>query len=310
MKLTLLITFFSLLASASEKLEVYVYPYSEVPANEAVRLGLIAGPDASGFEQFAEIENIEILQPRKAGEKSFVSQKEMANALKEAVSSSRYTFRIPNQIIVESKENLIPQLYLARKIIRAAQDQCAGCVVKIRDMRVPEIPRGRQMKSWDLDFTGLRVAGSNLIPLVAKMENGQDLRLFVQTQTHLEKLLPVSKRTLAIGERLSEQDVELKYVNVTFEKQSLLEKTDIVGKLVGKYLAVGQPFHAMDIKREPAAARGQIVRVLAGDENFEVSIQAQAEEPGFVGDIIKIKNTDSQKFMSGQLIEKGVVKLQ
>lgn len=310
MKLILLCTLFSLVATARERLEVFVYPFSEVPANEPIRIGSIAGPEGVGFKRFAEIENIEILPARKGGERSFVSQREMAAALKEAVASSQYSFRIPNQMIIESKENLIPQLYLARKILQAAQENCEECTVKIRDLRIPKIPKGKVMRSWEMDFAGIRIAGSNLIPLIVKMEDGTDLRLFVQTQTYLEKVVPVAKRALAIGERLTEQDIEQRHVDVTHEKQSLLEKADIIGKLAGKYLAVGQPFRMTDIKREPAANRGQIVRVLAGDDSFEVSIQAQAEEAGFVGDIIKIKNTDSQKFMSGLLVEKGVVKLQ
>jgi flagella basal body P-ring formation protein FlgA len=65
-----------------------------------------------------------------------------------------------------------------------------------------------------------------------------------------------------------------------------------------------------DLKREPAAHRGQVVRALVGDQDFEISINASAEENGFIGDLIKVKNLETQKMMSGIVIDKGVVKVQ
>jgi flagella basal body P-ring formation protein FlgA len=39
-------------------------------------------------------------------------------------------------------------------------------------------------------------------------------------------------------------------------------------------------------------------------------LNLQAEDSGFVGDVVKLKNLENQKVLTGIVVEKGVVKLQ
>lgn len=98
--------------------------------------------------------------------------------------------------------------------------------------------------------------------------------------------------------------------DVTFAKDGSLRMEDIQGQMAARSLPVGSTVWASDLKREPAAKKGQIVKALLGDDSFEISVNMMAEDSGFVGDLIKVKNLETQKVLSGLVTEKGVVKLQ
>jgi flagella basal body P-ring formation protein FlgA len=66
----------------------------------------------------------------------------------------------------------------------------------------------------------------------------------------------------------------------------------------------------VDLKREPAAQKGQMVQALIGTEEYEISASMLAEENGFVGDTVKVKNTETKKILSAVVVAKGLVKIQ
>jgi flagella basal body P-ring formation protein FlgA len=123
-------------------------------------------------------------------------------------------------------------------------------------------------------------------------------------------LVPVAKKLIRFGERLQAEDLEMIETDVTFVKEETPEMNAIVGMIANRSLTPRMPIILSDLKREPAARKGQVVKALVGDQTFEVSINASAEENGFIGDVIKIKNSETQKVMSAIVIEKGVVKVQ
>jgi flagella basal body P-ring formation protein FlgA len=72
----------------------------------------------------------------------------------------------------------------------------------------------------------------------------------------------------------------------------------------------GRAVFPSDLKREPAAERGKAVKVIAGDELYEVSLSGVAEDTGHIGDLIKVRNIESKKVFTAVVVEKGVVKIQ
>ena len=65
-----------------------------------------------------------------------------------------------------------------------------------------------------------------------------------------------------------------------------------------------------DLKKETVLKKGQMVKAIAGHAFFEVSISALAEEPGSIGDVIKLKNMDSLKMFSATIVDRGLVKIE
>jgi flagella basal body P-ring formation protein FlgA len=120
----------------------------------------------------------------------------------------------------------------------------------------------------------------------------------------------VTTRQLNPGEKITSRDFRMEEVDVTFAKDGVPKSSEVEGQLASRILSVNQPIFKSDYKKELAVTRGQLIRAISGNETFEVTSQAIAEEQGYVGDLIRIKNSESQKMLSGQIVEKGVVKVQ
>ena len=63
-------------------------------------------------------------------------------------------------------------------------------------------------------------------------------------------------------------------------------------------------------KAEVQAKRGQIVKGTLGDDDFQISLNVEAQDSGYIGDVIKVKNLETQKLLSAVIVDKGVVKVQ
>jgi flagella basal body P-ring formation protein FlgA len=126
----------------------------------------------------------------------------------------------------------------------------------------------------------------------------------------VQKSVPVARRFIRFGERIQMEDVEMAESNITHLKEESPLLSQVIGLIANKSLAAKTPVILSDLKREPAARKGQVLKALIGSSDFEVSINALAEENGFIGDVIKIKNSETQKTISAIIVEKGVVKVQ
>lgn len=299
------------ISSALARTEIQINPFSEVPALKPIRLGSIAAPVHDGDSHFEQIQDYEILAPRKTGDRYFLSRIEVARLLQEKiVIDHEFSFRIPNQIVVEAKQNLVIDSDVTRKILAKMKSKCSDCQFSVRDLKVPEIQSSEIMTDWELDDSQVTLRGAVLLPLKARFQNGSQKTFLVQAKLGEERQMMVARRDLKLGERISDEDYEMKWLDVTYQRESPLKESEAKSRVLARYLRAGSPLMIGDMKHEPGAMRGQIVTLIAGGQDLEVTSQAVAEEQGAIGDLIKVKISDSQKVISGKVIEKGVVRIQ
>lgn len=211
--------------------------------------------------------------------------------------------RVPSKIKVSFSTTPISKQEVERKIQNILQSRCHDCEYKVSVQSTPFPTQG----VWDLDYSQLAPRGGFLIPL----RDGDRRNIkWISGNIRVSKLTPVTTRMILQGERVQPSDVQLAMTDVTFAKDAPIGLSEIQGQVAARSIPLGNPLWISDLKREPAAQRGQVIKALVGDEGFEISVNVMAEENGFVGDVIKLKNMETQKPLSGMIVEKGVVKLQ
>lgn len=213
------------------------------------------------------------------------------------------SFKIPSEVNVRFSTTTISRAEVTRKVTNILQSRCNHCDFKISVQTTP-IPNS---KNWDLDFSQISAKGSFLIP-VRESESNQNK--WISGSARISQLTPVTTRLITQGERVQSEDVRLEMIDTTYAKDGVLRLADIQGQVATRALSVGSAVWSSDLRREPAAKRGQVVRAILGDSSFEITVNMVAEDNGYIGDLIKVKNLENQKILSGQIIEKGVVKLQ
>lgn len=301
---------FFLTLQAQARPEVSIPGSVEISQRPLLRLGDIASVSGGNEELLSFMDSIviredarELLLSQHLDSQEILNKVRTAMKTQEGLKKLNPSFKIPSQVKVSFASTPISREEIERKIHNTLKARCNECEYKVSIQSTP-IPAQKQ---WELDFTQLSAKGGFLLPL----RDGDQRQLkWISGTIRVSQLTPVTTRLILQGERVQPQDVRMVMTDVTYSKDGALRIEDIQGQLAARSLPIGSPVWTSDLKREPAAKRGQIVKALLGDENFEISVNMQAEDNGFVGDLIKVKNTETQKVLSGLVIEKGVVKLQ
>jgi flagella basal body P-ring formation protein FlgA len=221
---------------------------------------------------------------------------------REDIRTLNPSFKIPSQVKVSFAKDAVSREEVGRKILNYMSLSCGTCEYKISVTKTPVPLR----QDWDLDFSQLSVKGGFLLPL----KDGSDQIKWISGTIRVSQLTPVASRLISQGERIQAGDLRMVLTDVTYARDSVSRIEDLQGLIASRALPVGTTVWMSDLKREPAAKKGQIVKAMLGDETFEISVNMQAEDSGFIGDLIKVKNIETQKVMSGLVVDKGVVKLQ
>lgn len=307
--LFILVSFASWVAEAA-KVDVRVQELTTVRSGEAIRLGHIVS-ERSQTSLDPRFYDLVIYEALPADEERNITAVALAKVLREKLSFQdlqSLNLKTPEKITFRAKRNYLSSKDFAREIIQRAEDLCMGCEAEIDELNIPQIQGSGEILQVKLDTNSFRGAGSFLLPLHVVTSKG-NVSYWLTGKVSLFKEASVATRLIQANERITENDIQQKRVNINFMRDGLPNPKDIVGKKAGRTLSVGQAIYSNDLKKEPAVQRGQIVKIILGDESFEVTSTGTAEEGGSVGDLIKVKNSENQKMLSGVLIEPGIVKV-
>ena len=147
-----------------------------------------------------------------------------------------------------------------------------------------------------------------MIPVYATKNT--DTKGWILAQIKRYQTVPVLNKSVKIGDVLTED-------MFTNEKRQMLNLRDtvqkiesIIGMQAVRFLNAGQVLQYADVKKEMVLKKGQMVKAIVGGADFEVAISAEAQESGSIGDIVRIKNMDSQKIFAAKVIERGIVRIE
>jgi flagella basal body P-ring formation protein FlgA len=312
---TLLISLFTIAAVATLRPDINVNPNIEVAADRPILLKDIATIgnvpadierqagnliifEALGVDQKLELKNINVV-------------KAIRNKLSEsnALGTLAWTYFVPEDVKIKAHRNFINSQTIQFDLTSELKKRCGNCQIIIKDLKVPTIKENAEMKNYQVEYDTLKLSGSFLLPVQVFTSESPKKTYWLTGSVRISKEAPVTLRQIQFGEHIAASDFKMDWVDVTFVRDGVPTATEVTGQIAGKTFNVGQPIFKSDIKREVAIKRGQIVKILVGDNEFEVTGQGISEEQGYIGDLIRIKNTDTQKLLSGKVIDSGIVRV-
>lgn len=191
------------------------------------------------------------------------------------------------------------------QVRQAYQNLCEDCRFEFRELRLPQM-NAKSAEDLRVITDGVSWAGSFLLPLeVSGARVG-----WVSGQIKILRKGLIARRALQSGDALTGADVETEWVNVTFIKDQLAKIEDIARMTPKRFIGIRQPVLISELKKTIVVQRGQIVRVTYGDGGFEISTQMKAEDAGGIGDLIRVKNTETQKILSARVDKEGSVRFE
>ncbi len=231
---------------------------------------------------------------------SVLSKSELAKMLR----SLKAHFVLPSELKIIRSRSSISRMEIERKIKNKIYSLSSGSEVRVQISSVPS----NMESDWSLDLN-IDLNKNNVnIPIFAM--NNADLKGWVVVDIKKYQSVPVLNRSVKIGDVLTE-DLFTVEKRLMQNSRDTVQKTEfIVGMQAARYLNAGQVIQFSDLKKELVLKRGQIVKAMYGNNEFEVAISAEAQEAGAVGDVVKIKNMDSSKVFAAKIIERGLVRIE
>lgn len=213
-------------------------------------------------------------------------------------------FRLPAEVkILRSKSN-VSRLEIERKIMNHLLAKCGTCEYRIQINSVPQ----NLLTDWELDMNVDFNKSTVMIP--AFSTSTPDKKGWVVVDLKKYANVPVLTRPLKTGDVITEDAVTTEMRLMQSYQDTMMDIKSVVGMQAARFLTAGQMLASRDLKREQILRKGQMVKAIFGADALEISISAQAEEGGAVGDVIKVKNLDSQKMFAAKIIDRGVVKIE
>lgn len=292
--------------------EVRVAEKSTVRVGDPIRLGTLLIGKIEDSALLNRIYDLVVFEAMTSEESRTIKSEELALILRKKLSFldlQLLSVKIPETFTLRSQRNFIYPADIAREISQQSLVVCAGCTIELQELHLPEIKTQQEILKVRLETKSIHQAGSFLLPLYIETSQG-NLHHWVTGRLSFFREGPVTTRMIPVGDRISSSDFTIQKINVTFAKDGAPLPPDLIGKLAGRTLNVGQPIFFGDLKKEPAALRGQMVKIIIGSESMEVTASGIAEENGNLGDRIKVKSSDTQKILSGLLVEKGTVRIE
>jgi flagella basal body P-ring formation protein FlgA len=111
----------------------------------------------------------------------------------------------------------------------------------------------------------------------------------------------VAKVDLPAGSILTEKDLEERSVGNSPGATAVKTVSDAVGLRLTSSIGPGLALTTRHIARTPAILKGENVNLLANGSGFEITVPGRAEQDGYEGDVISVRNTRSGTVLKGRV---------
>src|SRR6185312_11684951 len=95
------------------------------------------------------------------------------------------------------------------------------------------------------------------------------------------------------------------YRDTSFAYDGIPQNDELSGKRLKQSLRAGDILWGSQLERERAVRRGDLVQLRSAEGSWEVSMSVVAQQDGFVGDVISLKNPRSNTMLMGQVTAPG-----
>ena len=229
-----------------------------------------------------------------------LSKTELAKLLR----TIKAKFILPPEMKIIRSQSVISRMEVERKIKNKLYSNCSECDVQVQISSVPN----SMANDWALDLN-IDLTKSTLMVPIFSVKNSEN-RGWVVAEVKKYQMVPVLNKSIKIGEIITEDLLSIEKREVLNKRDTVLKVESIIGMQSVRFLNAGQIIQYSDLKKEHVLKKGQMVRAMFGGADFEVAISAEVQESGAIGDVVKVKNLDSQKVFAAKIVDRGIVRIE
>lgn len=134
--------------------------------------------------------------------------------------------------------------------------------------------------------------------------------LTVAVKASVNVPLVTSAHTLERGRVIGPEDVVMREQNVALmQEQVFTDLQQVTGQTLKRRLNAGQPLSASALDQPVLISRGQSVTLVINHQGIEASTAGEALKQGRKGEMIRVRNSSSQRIVDGRVESAGVVRV-
>ncbi|MCB0356703.1 MAG: flagellar basal body P-ring formation protein FlgA [Bdellovibrionales bacterium] len=251
--------------------------------------------------------------PQTGGEKRVFSSSAIAMAFRKHLNKNELQdlkLVIPNEVLISVKNHNLNNKNVSKELLAIWQNYCGDCSFKIQYLNMPLISNIHDVEDWSLDVGKDLPRGSFNVAMYVKLKKQNVRNFWVTGQAKVYRKVPVVKKAMAVGERFNKDNVEIQEKEITYAYDSTPEVNDVYGLQSTQALRPGAIIWQGLVLREKAMVRGEIVKLVIGNEVFEMSTLGKVESDAYIGDRVQVKNLQTNKILTGSVTAKGEVRLE
>jgi len=191
------------------------------------------------------------------------------------------------------------------------EDATIRPVGELNDETVPMGVKGRQLLAEPALASVSRDAqnpGAWSVPVRIIVDGMPYRTVWTSFDVDVYRMMPVLKRDIAKGEKISRGDITLERTAVRSATGiSPLAEDKLVGATAKRVLMTGQPVGERDVIRSKAVKRGETIDLLVEKRAIQVTAKVVALADGYIGDTISVQVLSSGKELTATVDRKGHV---
>lgn len=272
------------------------------------------GLSRTALERF---KSVRLADAPKAGESRVFSedilQAALAPELKavESETGERFELKLPSRVSVTKKKFRLGKSEIEKELLNQFRTQCGDCEFEISNLSVPLISdKMTESTQWVIRSRPEIPKGSFSLPIEITAGSQPTRSYWVTGVVAVRRPVPVAAREISMGERIQADDLVTQMKDVTYTNDVPVSPSELSSGVASRQIAAGQIVFRSAVRKELAIKNGDVVKVSAGSEEWQISMDGIAQTSGYIGDSIRVKIPRTQKLISGLLKEKGVVEVQ
>lgn len=292
--------------------QILVKAAVEVQEREVITLGDIADFEGFSAERTEELKSVHLSDAPQAGEQRVFTNHSLAQTFRSHVdateSGEKIFLSIPSRVVVTRKTLKLNDASVKKAIIDQLKGICSSCEFKIDRVSLPVVSGLTAKSKWNVKVRSELPKGSFSYPIEVSDENGSQ-RYWVTGSISILKRALVAKRNISIGEKIGESDFASELRDITYLHDSIADQSDLIGSVAARGISAEHVIGRSSLKREAAFKFGDVVKVITGNESWQISIDGVAQQSAAVGETARVKVSRTQKVLTGIVVDKGVIEV-
>jgi len=163
--------------------------------------------------------------------------------------------------------------------------------------------------SWDIIPSSPAIIGSTRFSIIFKVDEKVRKNFSVRGQTKAIAPVVITTRRLKYGDIITPDMVTLANRDISSAKSYSHSVNDIIGSVVKRTIQHDSIIGPASVELPPVIKRGEMVKILVNHSGLKLTATGIAKSDGRTDEVIRVKNTSSNKLIYCRVEAPGIVEV-